>query len=349
MKIKMNTNKKYLVFAIISLALSACVSNSVTPDPTGLSFADGRINDIVLHADNAVFAETEKRLFELIDRGRSADSYFMAKARAWLDFAVDEHRENEIDGTDNLALEQAQIIISDLENGRNPSMVTPLINGVPRLREDLWSHGETLKRAGEVVCAEQYVARLEVQLVWVGHEFGEMGWRHAEPYIRIAEQLKSEIDVKLSDCNAESLQAELEEPQQEPESEPDSVQAVPAVVQHTPLMANRVHFEFNRSDLSPDAEVILGFVAFKLKQEPELAVGLLGYSDERGSLNYNQGLSQRRADAVSAWLRNAGIAPDRLHALGQGETDEHTTLKHQHRLDRRVEIHLTPAALAARL
>lgn len=344
---KTSIKQKLLLSAMLSLTLSACATKPYEADLTGLSMADQRLNDIVLHADNAVFEATEKRLFELIDQGRSADSYFMAKARAWLDFAVDEHRENEIDGTDNLALEQAQIIITELENNRVPSRVTPLINGVPRLREDLWSHGETLKQSGGVICAEQYVARLEVQLVWSGHEFGEMGWRHAEPYIRIAEQLNSEINAQMATCDAAALQAKAE-----PKPDLTSGRApvrVPSVSQDMMRMANRVHFEFDRYDLLPDAETILRFVVIILKQNPDTVVELLGYSDERGSLNYNQSLSQKRANAVRVWLRDAGIAPERLRAIGQGEAYVNTTVNKQHKYDRRVEIHFISTRLTEQL
>jgi outer membrane protein OmpA-like peptidoglycan-associated protein len=56
-----------------------------------------------------------------------------------------------------------------------------------------------------------------------------------------------------------------------------------------------------------------------LKENPERKVLVEGFTDSRGSDEYNQGLSERRADAVRSALLGFGVSPDRIEARGYGE------------------------------
>jgi OOP family OmpA-OmpF porin len=80
-----------------------------------------------------------------------------------------------------------------------------------------------------------------------------------------------------------------------------------------------VNFEFNRAQLTPNAETILNGVAETLISSPGFTVELQGHTDSKGSDSYNMNLSQNRAKSVKTYLVNNGVASNRLTARGYGE------------------------------
>jgi outer membrane protein OmpA-like peptidoglycan-associated protein len=58
-----------------------------------------------------------------------------------------------------------------------------------------------------------------------------------------------------------------------------------------------------------------------IKKYPEAKISLVGYTDSRGGEEYNQGLSERRADAVKTYLVAHGIDAGRIQTSGRGEAD----------------------------
>ncbi len=83
----------------------------------------------------------------------------------------------------------------------------------------------------------------------------------------------------------------------------------------------RIGFDFDSAALTARARRDLDSVAAALNG-PELAdarLALEGHTDARGTADYNLRLSQRRADAVVAYLRQRGVADGRLRAAGFGE------------------------------
>lgn len=81
-----------------------------------------------------------------------------------------------------------------------------------------------------------------------------------------------------------------------------------------------VLFETGKSDLKSSASANLSKLAGFLNQQPERALVIEGHTDSVGSDSYNQELSQRRADSVKAFLISAGVAPNRVTAVGKGES-----------------------------
>lgn len=73
-----------------------------------------------------------------------------------------------------------------------------------------------------------------------------------------------------------------------------------------------VNFDFDKSDLRPDAIAILNEAIEILKRYPDLRVEVAGHTDAIGSDAYNQGLSERRARAVYDYLTSNGIDASRL-------------------------------------
>ncbi|MEN6473829.1 MAG: OmpA family protein [Syntrophaceae bacterium] len=82
-----------------------------------------------------------------------------------------------------------------------------------------------------------------------------------------------------------------------------------------------VHFDFDKSTLKPEAQEILKRNIQILKDNPNAQIRIAGYTSASGTEDYNQKLSERRAQAVQEYLVNAGIITrDRLSTIGYGET-----------------------------
>jgi OmpA-OmpF porin, OOP family len=83
-----------------------------------------------------------------------------------------------------------------------------------------------------------------------------------------------------------------------------------------------IHFDFDKSTLTPEAQAILKRDIQKLKENPKAKIRIAGYTSAAGTELYNQKLSERRATSVEEYLINEGIiSPDRLSTIGYGETD----------------------------
>ena len=80
-----------------------------------------------------------------------------------------------------------------------------------------------------------------------------------------------------------------------------------------------VHFDFDSATLRPEAMAILDKAADLLQTQERVVVEVAGHTDSVGDEAYNQGLSERRANAAKEYLESKGITATRLSALGYGE------------------------------
>lgn len=78
-------------------------------------------------------------------------------------------------------------------------------------------------------------------------------------------------------------------------------------------------FDFNKSDIRPDAREALTKTAEFFRAHPEIRVTVEGHCDERGSTEYNLGLGQRRAEAARNYLISLGIAGDHMSTVSYGK------------------------------
>ncbi len=81
----------------------------------------------------------------------------------------------------------------------------------------------------------------------------------------------------------------------------------------------RIYFNFDRYDLSAEAQATLVNNANYLKANSAQKVRIEGYCDERGSDEYNLALGERRALATQKYLESLGVAKDRLSVISYGE------------------------------
>jgi outer membrane protein OmpA-like peptidoglycan-associated protein len=83
----------------------------------------------------------------------------------------------------------------------------------------------------------------------------------------------------------------------------------------------KVLFGFDRSDLGANAATNLDKLINVLNKYPDTDIQILGHTDNKGTDEYNQGLSERRATSVSGYLKNHGISSSRVSTKGMGEND----------------------------
>lgn len=95
--------------------------------------------------------------------------------------------------------------------------------------------------------------------------------------------------------------------------------AFPTVSDHLAEVGDRVHFELDRYDLSPEAQATLRQQAALLQNYPKVVVTIEGHADERGTREYNLALGERRADAVRNYLAALGIDTNRITVISYGK------------------------------
>ncbi|WP_028898265.1 OmpA family protein [Prevotella sp. HUN102] len=86
-----------------------------------------------------------------------------------------------------------------------------------------------------------------------------------------------------------------------------------------PVMIDNIFYDFDKATLRPESEAALDDLVKLLNENPNVTIELSAHTDYKGSADYNKRLSQRRADAVVAYLIEHGIASDRLSPVGYGE------------------------------
>ena len=108
----------------------------------------------------------------------------------------------------------------------------------------------------------------------------------------------------------------------EPKVEEKVVAAVSKAGEKVVVLAfEDIHFDFDKSVLTPEAKTILKKDIQLLKTNPKTKIRIAGYTSAAGSNEYNQKLSERRAKSVHDYLVNEGvITQDRLSTIGYGET-----------------------------
>lgn len=87
------------------------------------------------------------------------------------------------------------------------------------------------------------------------------------------------------------------------------------------LGENTVNFEFNSANLTPMAKSNIDKLTTVFKSNPDTNINVYGYTDSKGSDEYNQTLSERRANAVISYLVAQGVSRSRLFAMGRGEQE----------------------------
>ncbi len=136
-----------------------------------------------------------------------------------------------------------------------------------------------------------------------------------------AEEQRVRDSIAAAQAVRDSVQRERQRIEtQERRAREDSVAAVRAETNSVrDLLARRVHFEFDRSNIRPDDAALLDEKLAVLQRNPDLRIQVAGHCDERGSDEYNLALGNRRALAAKRYLTDRGIAESRITTSSMGE------------------------------
>lgn len=83
---------------------------------------------------------------------------------------------------------------------------------------------------------------------------------------------------------------------------------------------NVIFFSNNKDSLTPKDKQHLDDIAAWLRENPDVRVIIEGYADERGTIEYNLALSERRANSVLKYLIAADVVPDQMTTMAYGES-----------------------------
>lgn len=105
-------------------------------------------------------------------------------------------------------------------------------------------------------------------------------------------------------------------------------------------------FASSSSALSKDAREALKRFSQNMKDNPDTDIKIVGHTDITGRYEYNMQLSEKRAESVFHFLRNEGVAQERMIPLGVGpdEPIADNGTKEGRAKNRRVEVYILPSA-----
>jgi OmpA-OmpF porin, OOP family len=365
----MNRNLHTLALATVlaasALAAQAQSLGAPNAQPSAeLNAQARRITDTRIAKDYQGYQAQQAAIKALNDTGKHAvASYSLAKAQCWLDVSFHEYTRNDRSAFPQDALTESFRITQFLASGAvieppagingtsgsngtliaanaNPAGQTLLINNGQRLRSDLWDQAQALKGqtayGGPTYCAERQVACAEVELAHAGNEINQQGWRHARPYIQLAEDYIASAKSAIAQCApAPVIKAPIviAAPVAPPPPPAPAVILPPIQLPPLPQAVNlgaEVLFNFDKRDM-PNvrdytkarldaliAQVKTG--GFKVN-----AINLTGHADRSnntGNNNYNTQLAMDRANLIKNYMVGQGIAANLISVDAKSDSQQ---------------------------
>ncbi|HSY76559.1 MAG TPA: OmpA family protein, partial [Bacteroidia bacterium] len=141
----------------------------------------------------------------------------------------------------------------------------------------------------------------------------------------------------------------MEIPKESNYYEIDKAVALNPITVGSKIVLNNIFFDFDKATLRPLSNVELKNLLLLMKGNPNMKVEISGHTDSKGSEDYNQKLSEARAQSVVTRLIENGISADRMKAKGYGKTMPAAPNKNSNgtdnpegrQLNRRVELKIT--------
>jgi peptidoglycan-associated lipoprotein len=181
-------------------------------------------------------------------------------------------------------------------------------------------------------CAnEKYMAAeklLDEAKVLVKAEKYEEAERKAKAAQKLAKEARAEADARWEECNRVN---EVVEKAKEDK---------PVDSGETPAQLSTVYFAFDSAELTPSMRTTLDQNVLWARQNPKTGVLLEGHTDERGSVEYNLALGERRAKTAKQYLVQSGIQASRVDLISYGEEKPAAfgSSEDDFQLNRRVEF-----------
>ncbi|HZV71170.1 MAG TPA: OmpA family protein [Saprospiraceae bacterium] len=126
---------------------------------------------------------------------------------------------------------------------------------------------------------------------------------------------------------------------------PEDKSGMETLTMNEPIRLNNIYYDFDDDKILTESEKDLTFLLGLMKQYPDMVIELSSHTDSRGNDNYNERLSQRRAQSAKNWLVSHGIKENRIEAVGYGENqilndciNGIDCTEDEHRINRRTEF-----------
>jgi outer membrane protein OmpA-like peptidoglycan-associated protein len=143
------------------------------------------------------------------------------------------------------------------------------------------------------------------------------------------ETASAQLDAASAREDADLARAEAERIRKEAEAEMSRLEEALGKIAETRRTAlglvmnlgeDKLKFDFDKSDLKPENRELLSRIAGILLTSSDYTLSVNGHTDDVGSDQYNQGLSERRAQAVYDYLIEAGVPVEIMTLQGWGKT-----------------------------
>ena len=199
----------------------------------------------------------------------------------------------------NVNLEQARSSYSTLQTDPQSVKVAAL---------ETKDAGEALEKAEKAFREDADEKRVD-QLAYLANKRIELAQQTIA--LRTTEQNLQQSSAQRAQARLEARDAQIKQLQ-------DSLNAK-QTERGTLVTFGDVLCDLNRSELKPGGMHNITKLAQFLQENPDRKVIVEGYTDSTGSADYNQGLSERRADSVRMALIRQGVGPERIVAQGYGK------------------------------
>ena len=138
---------------------------------------------------------------------------------------------------------------------------------------------------------------------------------------RSREAQNAQANAQVAQANAQAAQSEAQAAQQQLQSTQQQLKDLQAkqTERGMVLTLGDVLFDTNKATLKPGADQRIDRLATFLQKNPNERLIIEGYTDSTGSEEYNEELSQRRAQAVANVLAGQGIPASRYQVVGKGQ------------------------------
>ncbi len=105
------------------------------------------------------------------------------------------------------------------------------------------------------------------------------------------------------------------------------------------ISLKEIYYDFDNANLLPESKYTLDKIVMLLSSNPTIKLEFGSHTDSRGTVEYNQQLSDARAKSVVDYLIGSGIGRNRLSWKGYGKSNpvvKHAVTEEEHRLNRRT-------------
>jgi len=313
MNTQIRHSKKLIASALASMILVACSATPTKPDVVN----NARSKLTQLQSNQQLAKQAPVAIKEAEDAVRAAEAPQSDKEKA-------EHlmyiAERKVDTAQALA--ESRLMVdqrAELSRQRESARLDARTKEVDIAR----SNTETARMETQTAQRETQTAQMEADSARSGAESERQKTLAAQQESAVAQQQSAMAQQETAD-----LQRQIAELNAKP-TERGLV-----------VTLGDVLFDTGKAELKSDANTNLAKLAAFLNKYPDRTVLIEGHTDTVGNEDFNQALSQRRADSVKAWLMKLGVKSDRLVTAGKGElspvSSNDTASGRQ--LNRRVEV-----------